>query len=284
MNPLQTIRTSKAEDVGRAPIQAAPPVPPPLPAKKKQSFAEIEVVILRVVAIIVSTFSTGMSVYFSFAWFSDRMHSIGAMIMAIIIVSCITLAPQFIIILLKKKRIMPSVAAVLIALIAIPSGLFSMGTTIGGIYNQRSKTISERAVSTLAADTALAQIKVHQDKVARAEAVIENATAAERDYLQRYSDLKDFQLGGRTETLLLDRLDLERSKIIEAEYEIATNLAKIEELNAQKKPIAVRDDFYTWIAARTGWTVDNTELILAAFPAVFIDVVAPTMLAVALFL
>jgi hypothetical protein len=243
-----------------------------------------EATALRLAAVAISFVATAMSVYYSYAWFAQSLPFIGASSMAFIMVACISLAPQFVIMLFSKKTASAIIAAIIISLVAIPAATFSMGTTVGGLYNKRSRTISESMLAKEHGDAAKAMRDRIDSKIERIKGDIASAKEEESIYWERYTALSNAALGSRAESLLKDRLDSARGRVETKEAELASVLQEKEESQANEVIKVVRDDFYTWIAARFNLPVDDAEFALLSFPAIFIDIVAPTMLAVALFL
>ena len=243
------------------------------------SLHSLSVTTLRVISLVISMVATVMSVYYSFDWFSLSLGFFGAIAMSLIIVSCISLSPQFIIVLLKKKTGPAIAAALIIALMDIPATIFSMGTTVGGLYNKRSRTIAESSVGSSKMESLRLARESAKSKIERLKADIENAKKEEGSYTAKYLEAT---VGGRTEGLLGPRIESVRKRIVSKEVELDRAIAELDGL--RDGPTVERDDFYTWIAERLGRSVDSVELVLLSFPAVFIDVIAPTMLAVALFL
>ena len=243
------------------------------------SIHSMSVTTLKVISFVISMVATVMSVYYSFDWFRISLGFFGATAMSLIIVSCISLSPQFIIVLLKKKTGPAIAAAIIIALMDIPATMFSMGTTVGGLYNKRSRTIAESSVGSSKVESLALARESAKAKIERLKADIENAKKEEESYTAKYLEAA---VGGRTEGLLGPRIENVRKRITSKEAELDKAIAELDGL--RDGPTVERDDFYTWIAERLGRSVGSVELVLLSFPAVFIDVIAPTMLAVALFL
>ena len=243
------------------------------------SLHSLSVTTLKVISFVISMVATVMSVYYSFDWFRLSLGFFGAIAMSLIIVSCISLSPQFIIVLLKKKTGPAIAAAIIIALMDIPATMFSMGTTVGGLYNKRSRTIAESSVGSSKVESLALARESAKAKIERLKADIENAKKEEESYTAKYLEAT---VGGRTEGLLGPRIENVRKRIASKEVELDKAIAELDGL--RDGPTVERDDFYTWIAERFGRSVGSVELVLLSFPAVFIDVIAPTMLAVALFL
>lgn len=243
------------------------------------SLHSLSVKTLKAVSFVISLVAIVMSVYYTFDWFILSLGIFGSLAMSLIIVSYTSLAPQFVIVLLKKKSIAAISAALIISVMDVPAVVFSMGTTVGGLYNKRSRTIAESSVGKAKLEVLIASRGRVTDRIERLKADIESAKKEEESYTAKYLEAT---VGGRTEGLLGARIEAARKRVASKEENLEKAIAELEGL--REGPTTQRDDFYTWIAARLGRDVDSVELVLLSFPAVFIDVIAPTMLAVALFL
>ena len=244
-----------------------------------ESLHGLSVRTLKAVSFVIALVAIVMSVYYTFDWFILSLGIFGSLAMSLIIVSYTSLAPQFVIVLIKKKSIAAISAALIVALMDVPAVVFSMGTTVGGLYNKRSRTIAESSAGKAKLEALVASRGRVTDRIERLKTDIESAKKEEESYTTKYLEAT---VGGRTEGLLGSRIEAARKRVASKEEELESAIAELESL--REGPTTQRDDFYTWIAGRFGASVDSVELVLLSFPAVFIDVIAPTMLAVALFL
>ena len=254
-------------------------------------FSSFKSWVLRSIALFTSMSCAITSVYFSNIWFRDSQPGIIAIVMSLSVVLTLTVAPEFAISLARKGKWITAVAIVLISMVATA---FSMSSTIGGIYNARSAAISRDGMERagLVQDdsrAAAAEVDLLKAKIIRLSRSMETDQGAVSSYQanidRALSDGKD--PGGKEMQLLVanrnaavTRVRAGEQSIGDAERRIAGLLEKSVGLDAGMDKV-VRLDFSAWLGARLGLTADQMEFVLAAFPAVFIDLIAPAMLVVA---
>lgn len=234
--------------------------------------------ILKAVALVITVLSVFQSVYFSFAWFSDKLPIPFALVMALIIVASSTLLPDFAIMLFKRFWL----AGIGIALIGLLAMSFSMMSTIAGLYNARSSAIKTETVVNADNDKNLRLLESAKSESLR--------LSKEIDRLNREIDANLAKsaspFSSKAQVNTADYY-VQKGKKDRLEYE--KNLSKINVEVSRLESITIvtkvdRQDFYSFIAGLFGWNAEFIEFCFAAFPACFLDVIAPVMLAVALFL
>lgn len=241
---------------------------------------------IRISASIISLAASYMSMYYTYSWFHARLRPIQAMCMTIIIVGAILVIPQMIKVVIEKRSMKRYSYALMLSIILLVSGLFSMSTTIGTLYNNQS-TLSIESISNIQKKEAInSGIESRAARRKRYEATSERASRDE----ERYTARIDILLSGGTvsspemSTLVSNRNKAQAARK-EAEAEIDKLIIQEETYSIEASNISSeRPDFITWIAGRFRLNRDNAELIMNAIPAIFVDVLAPAMLMVALFL
>jgi hypothetical protein len=269
-----------------------------LEARKEEStkLAGVRRWILRIVAIFASLSCAATSVYFSNKWFVDSQPKIIALIMSLTIVATLTVSPELSISLARKRRYITALFTLVMSLVAT---VFSMSSTIGGIYNARSEAIEASANEQLDDSATKAQAlsltreyQSIQGSIARVQAEL----TSERGTVSSYQSAIDKLLtenedpnSQRMRTLVANRTNaLARSRAAANELNTLESRAREilgrvseAEVTLDLEGRAERDDFNSWLARRFSIPGEVMEFILAAFPAVFIDVIAPVMLVVA---
>lgn len=240
---------------------------------------------IRIFSSLVALAAVAVSIYYSYQWFIGRQPVVLAMVMAAIIVSCSTLFPN--VAILFAKRGGPSVAgAIFIFAMALVCAFFSMGTTVGGLYDARSRVIasfSEDAsiAKKYAVDSALLEGK--RSRANEAAARLRKDEAGYQVNVERVLAMET--VDERALRSFETRRDAARKGADAKERELAAIEAEIRSLQSSSAAaVIVRDDFFSWIAKRLSSTPDTVEFLMSAFPAVFIDILAPIMLAIVLFL
>jgi len=290
----KAVREISADVLGEEPmadvIQEVPVELPPLLAR------DIKATLLRTISATTSTSCAVTSVYFSYLWFIASQPRFIASIMAVTIVATLTTAPELSITLARKKSYIGACIVMAIALVAM---LFSMSSTVGGIYNARTESIRVTALldgdaqmDHAAHESAAQEIDLLNERIKRLSMALETDQQSVASYqgsidkaLADGTDpsARSVQLFVSNRNYAINRANAARKEIQDAEERIAVLLpvaasGSVQRAAAEK---AERKDFNLWLGERFGVSQDQMEFIMAVFPAIFIDVVAPAMLAVA---
>jgi hypothetical protein len=269
---------------------AEPVIQPPLLAR------DFKAVILRTISAATATSCAITSVYFSYLWFIASQPRFIASIMSVTIVATLTTAPELSITLARKKSFAGAFIVMAIALVAM---LFSMSSTVGGIYNARTESVRVEAVASRGEEHLLAEssgadatIALLQERIQRLSTALETDQQSVASYQGSIDralaegvdpSARSVQLFVSNRNYAINRANVARQTIQEAEERIAVLLPVAASGSVQRaaEAKAERKDFNLWLGERFGVSQDQMEFIMAVFPAIFIDVVAPAMLAVA---
>ena len=243
-------------------------------------------ILIKIAASIISFTASYMSMYYTLSWFASRLPFIQALAMTVIVVGSILLTPQMIKMNLSKPRFSTFMAAFLLSIELLVAAGFSMMTTIGTLYNSQSSVVSESSENIELKAAIEKDVAAREDKIDRLSKVVDMAFADEERYTSRIQQLLDEGVitGNAMATLVANRNKSQASRK-EAESEINSLIDKTSASNREGSSIrSERPDFTFWIADRFQIGRDMTELILNAIPALFVDILSPSMLMVAIFL
>jgi hypothetical protein len=230
---------------------------------------------LRLGLYLIAAITFILSVYFTGLWFMSMFGLFIAGAISISMVSYMVLSPQ------AAMRVVGAIKLPLWLTFGIAL-IFSMGSTVAGQYNKLTENVdlfhvSERATLDL--------LKTEEQQLV--------------DGLVTYRDQQDFHqrtLESLTSTAE-DRMDnyqyaaTERNKVAELTQLIGEReerLAAVREeilFEIKKGNIGVteeRADFYSWLASLLGLTRAQVEFLIAALPAIFIDIIAALSLNLAI--
>jgi len=242
---------------------------------------------IKSIASLISFTASYMSMYYTFSWFIGRLPFVQAIFMTIIIVGSILVAPQMIRLVLLNKVSASSLAASLaLSIILSISAMFSMMTTIGTLYNAQSSMTVESSENTDKREAIESILAARREKRERLTKVSESLRNDEERYKNGISILlAEGNTGGREMSTLVANRNKAQKAREEAEKEITALISQEETSSLQASNIrSDRPDFITWIAKRLDIDRNWSELLMNAIPAIFVDVLAPSMLMVALFL
>jgi hypothetical protein len=257
--------------------------PPPPETKDNEAKKQPGLTLIKAICIAVIILSAATSGYFLYSWSISSRGILLSLAIAISITACQILLPELAIMMAIKKKWSAFVGAFILSIITIIATGFSMGATIGGIYDSRSVTLKTASSKTaLASASLLTQLKSDQDKKARLENQLSWVQKEAADYSNEASRL---MLEGLPFTAMEGKRDAARKKVdalISSIYQLDSFIAEYK--GNSLTSVVVRDDFYSWTAKILKIRPESVEFIMSAFPAIFNEIVAPTMLAVVLFL
>jgi Skp family chaperone for outer membrane proteins len=246
--------------------------------KERQSIPKY---FLRVASSILAALSALMSWYYSFEWFRDKLPGAWRFFLPIIIVGCSVMLPQVSLVFLNRKGIRFKGAALAVFLVGLLASGFSMLSTIAGIYNANSDAINRKSsalISSQSDEDARQEVRRIDAELSRLNAEID-ATQAKVDTISVSDTLK-----GDSQALMRRLNNAKRSK---QDYEAQRAKAStvIEAARATGNTAeTVREDFNAFLGRQLGMDSGRVEFGMAAAPALLLDVVAPILSAVALFL
>lgn len=236
---------------------------------------------IRLAAALLAALAALMSWYYSFEWFKDKLPGAWRFFLPIIIVGCSVLLPEVALILLGRKGWKTKLAAPIILIIGILASSFSMLSTIAGIYNANSEAINLKSTALISSQTdedARYEVARIDAELVRLNAEID-ATQAKVDSIAVSDTLK-----GDSQALMR-RLNAAKKSKQDYETKRATAQGAIEAARATGYTAeTVREDFNSFMGRIFKTDSGKIEFGMAAAPAVLLDVVAPILAAVALFL
>jgi len=267
-------------------IKAPEPVVIKAPEPVTARIIDVRKIALRVVALFTSASCATTSVYFSFLWFRASQPGIIASIMSVTVVATLTVAPEMAQTLAANKRYLTSLAVALVAAVAM---LFSMSSTIGGIYNARTAQI-ELATGLDTDRVSDEASKAKADIIKGSLGRLSKSMATDQSAVSSYQLQIDASLASgesptsRIMATLVANRNAAITRVRDGEVKLSnleSDLLSITARSIGAETRIVRADFAAWLGDRFGLGADQMEFILAAFPAVFIDVISPVMLVVA---
>jgi Skp family chaperone for outer membrane proteins len=246
--------------------------------EKRYNYSKI---ILRVSSSILAALSALMSWYYSFEWFRDKLPGAWRFFLPIVIVGCSVMLPQVSLAFLNRKGIRFKGAALAVFLGGLLASGLSMLSTIAGIYNANSDAINRKSsalISSQSDEDARQEVRRIDAELSRINAEID-ATQAKVDTISVSDTLK-----GDSQALMRRLNNAKRSKQ-DYEAQRAKASAVIEAARATGNTAeTVREDFNAFLGRQLRMDPGRVEFGMAAAPALLLDVVAPILSAVALFL
>lgn len=241
---------------GHAPAKVEAPPPP-------ESHA-----LIIVLCYVIFSATCSLSIYYSFTWFLSLAPWPIAILLALAVVGVAAVAPE----VARAVRNVYKITRLLVYAIMVVAITFSMATTIGGIYEGQSGKLSSSGTDGSAIARELDAALSAQD------ARIMEGRRAVADYQGK---IEASQVGTAAHRDLIGLKGKEQAAIDAA-------IAKAAELRERKMTLIeggaatqTRATFFDFTASVLGGSASSWEFLLAAAPAVFIDIVTPLMLYIA---
>jgi len=248
-----------------------------------------------------------LSCYYTSVWLFEWLPTFLAIFLSFIMILFAVLAFQVIIIIWQDKEhpdphikwyrwilfeTKQNFLAVVFAILWLIVTMFSMGSTVAGQYNQYAKDLrvkmEVRETKDVSADKMILENLQKQEKTL-SEAVDEKRRYREHivSSLEQYTTIQA-QTDNQKEYLSLryrltnadKELDVAMKQLADTRGEIQST---IKEVKAIGNVVEVKD-FYEWLSGIFNVSKDLVQFLASIFPAIFIDVIAPTGVAIALFL
>jgi len=235
--------------------------------------------ILFAVAVIAMIISTG----YSYAWLVQFLDPVRAVLLAAAVVVYVTFAPEGAALLLRRRSVSTVVLASLLVMTALAALVFSMAMTVIGQYNGMTELLATRGAetSTAARDVATLDVLRAEERTAQAAADgLQREVGLQHDAMARLEAGTPAH-GSATRQLgaLQDRLYYAGKRLTAAREKVLSYLARPDAVTTDE---VRREDFYTFAARETGMGRGVVEFILYLIPALFMDIIAPLGMFVAL--
>jgi hypothetical protein len=254
----------------------------PKPERQRPSITVPHVtptLVIRVAMAVVAAGAIYMSMYYSFQWLLEFLEPWRSGLLAFVMVVYLALSIQVAGRLYHDTGAVKKVYATVIVLTAVIVFAFSVISTIAGQYNATVDVQAESVnVQSTTIEEQIAGIQDRMDSKRREIDVLQNLLE-EFDTLEKRTENWPYYITTRDD---LERLNSEYETLREelnAARERRAELAQTEGAQAVQA-----GSFYQFLASLTGLSVWVVRFILSIAPALFIDVVGPVALAVALFL
>ena len=224
---------------------------------------------------VIAALTFGLSVYFTGLWFMSMFNFIIAGTISVSMVSFMVLSPQA---AMRVKGFvkLPLWGAFTIALI------FSMGSTVAGQYNKLSENVD---IESTAQRAEFSILRVEEEDLIEALSVYRDQQEYHQRTLERLTETAEDRIKNQAYAAT------ERNKVAELTIRIEESRQRLNVVRDELR-VEIRDgnigvteerkDFFSWIANLLGLTRAQAEFLIAALPAVFIDVIAALSLNLAL--
>ena len=257
-------------------FEALPSVPSSVPFDTKRIWYKP----LRYLGAIIAIFSSFVSWVNSFEWFQNLRPIYVAAPMALAMIGSSVLLPDYGIILMKqKKRIMGT----LIFISGILATIFCMITTTAALYNTHSWRIQNVSNQTRVSELARNSLDEYLAEQKRLIGEIHLQDQLISETQEKIATLAASDTMGEVSQVLQGRI-LGYQKIRQSyEGSLARINALIEKSRTDASMTPERQDFYGFIGRIFKGDPAMVEFMTASIPAIFLEIVAPVMVAVILF-
>lgn len=235
-----------------------------------------------------------ISTYYTFTWMNEFLPFILALLLSFIIVGFSVMAFEVIIIFcsdqITDNKIIKASVIVGFGILWVVATFFSLSSTIAGQVNEDLK--KKDSYSTAANSSENQKWKILQDQKIELKERLKDYQQQIKTYNQILSGMNSVQSRKENKGAWNDS----NYKLSQTQKTVQKIYDEMEEIRKQEKEILTKNknvitdsagektDFYQWIAKVLNVRPDRIQFILALVPALFSDLIAPTALAIALFL
>ena len=276
----------KAEEITK-PVETPEKMEIPPESKIGETAKDIKIrrdpgaIILKSICAVVGILALAMSFYLNSIHYLRYFQAIPAMAMSLVVCASSAFLPEVAIFFYKRWTRLRAIKAAPIFFVSILAMMLSMSGIIAGLYNGRSDAANIEAQK-MAENTGKA------DSIAALRAKYDSAKVS---HDLAVSELKSAQLkydsaDKKTEWTYYQRLKAAKAseEAKGRELKSASDALSIASEETGGEAYTRRADFYDWLGGTIGVDRDSAEFGFSVAPAVFLDVIAPFLLAVAFFL
>lgn len=255
---------------------------------------QVQIKIIQAVMAFIGSGAAIISVYYTSIWMIEFLPLFLAMLLSIIMVGFSVFAFEVIIIFMtdqitENKFIKISAVSGLTILWVIAT-FFSLSSTVAGQVNSDLYK-KEQKINSIDYN-GKAQWQILQDQKNELKEQLETYKQQSSTYNQILSGINTAQLRKENKGAWNDA----NYKLSSTQKNISKIVMEIEDVRNQEKILLQKNknvvsgeqgqapDFYLWISKVLGIGADKIQFLLALFPAIFVDCIAPVALAIALFL
>lgn len=236
---------------------------------------------IRIFGLAIALFAAFVSWVNSFEWFAALRPLYVAVPMAFTMIGSSVLLPDFGIILIRQKR---RVIGGFIILSGVLATVFCMVTTVAALYNSRSWNLDVQQISSSEASRSAATLK---ERTADRTRLIASIATQEALIASTQGKIDAVALEDTAKTdsqILIKRLNGYLAAKTSYERELQAVNADIIAARGNAKQTDQRKDIYVFLGEKMKMDPTLAEFYTVMLPAVFLEVVAPVMVAIVMFL
>lgn len=234
--------------------------------------------VLRIFSGIIAIGAAIVSLYNTYEWFAALRPAVIAALMALSMVGASVLLPDFSIVLFKNKN---KTIGSLIFLVGVIATVFCMVTTMAAIYNGHTWSAS-KIEEVSASEEAIQDAKSERDRII-SDIEMDKSSISDTQAKIAQLDARETISGGAQ--ILQRRLEKFQDKLANDSRRLSETQVRLDASRGeQAKNSGAGRDFYTFISSVIGGKPSSVEFFASIIPAVFLELVAPIMVAVAFFI
>lgn len=241
--------------------------------KTTDKIHELPIKTIKILAVALAVIAFVRAMFYAFGWFHNGDDYILSWLMSTLVVGMTTLVPMLGVMLYRGKKYWLATGTFTLAVVIM---VFSMAMTVAGIYN-------DRTVKTQTQDAKLqAELKsrgIYSDLI-KQEGIL-TGEYNEASALSKKLNADLLKSTDKNYWSIKWQADQATKKTEKIRDQLTAIIAQKKDQNFSTAP---RLDFIDWLSSTLGWSRDLVELILAIIPALIIDLVAPILLYVVVFL
>jgi hypothetical protein len=255
----------------------------------------LPVMAVRILMGFIGIGASAMSCFYTMIWLKEFLPDFLAFFLSFLMVIFAVLSFQTVLLIHKNYNRARLFLIPIFSFLWLVVTIFSMGSTIAGQYNARY----QETVQTIAANDSLASNKIQLQLAVEEISSIELEIAArqrDRDsMLSTLEKITEMSIEDQQENAKLyndtwARMNAINGRLNQLNNDLQTARSQYRNLVQQNASVLTITEtqnvrnFYTWISGVLHVNQDQIQFWSSIFPAIFIDIIAPLGIAVALFL
>lgn len=261
--------------------------------KQKNNIAKnsFQYFIIRIVMAIIGIGAAFMSIYFSVTWLLEYLHIVFAIILGTIMILFSIAAFETLVIFKNNKQSILMIPFAFLWLIVL---IFSMVSTVGVLFNNQITMEEEQIEEQIGTVYKNLEWEIYN----QTEVEIIDKIQIKKEEVQTFQKLissfsnldtrkEDSSIYWETLRVLgksQNELQILTDELKKTQQDKLDFLNKNQQTGIIKETQIEEKSFYVWISSVTGSEIRYVRFFLYVFPAVFIDLISPLAIAIAMFL
>ena len=241
------------------------------------------IVTVKAGMIAVGTGASIVSIYYTAIWFMSILNPfLSILLSSIMVVYSVLSFEVMVYILTQPKSFRMMTVFCVFSFLWVVVVAFSITSTVAGQYNSgiEARRKLQLTDAEIKEQRTLNLLKEERTEIKKE---IEEKTEERNMLISKLSEIEgvdEYEKRQTTHTTLSRKLDIVNGRLYRLRANLKTTTAKLENAGAEKEEVK---DFYSWLSEIFNTDRSLIQFIISIFPAVFVDIIAPTAFATVFF-